>query len=86
MPPGLGNSEWRDLALYEIDRSPYIGLLTALYLPPLGANSSFEAFLEVVAHLRAPEGCPWDREQTHLTLRADLLEETYEALGCPGCW
>jgi len=30
--------------------------------------------------LRAPEGCPWDREQTHLTLRADLLEETYEAL------
>jgi tetrapyrrole methylase family protein/MazG family protein len=68
------------LALYEIDRSPHIGLLTALYLPPLEANSSFEAFLEVVAHLRAPEGCPWDREQTHLTLRADLLEETYEAL------
>ncbi len=27
-----------------------------------------------------PDGCPWDREQTHLTLRADLLEETYEAL------
>ncbi len=69
-----------NLALYEIDRSPHIGLLTALYLPPLGANTSFEAFLEVVAHLRAPEGCPWDREQTHLTLRADLLEETYEAL------
>jgi tetrapyrrole methylase family protein/MazG family protein len=69
-----------NLALYEIDRSPHIGLLTALYLPPLRADSSFEAFLEVVAHLRAPDGCPWDREQTHLTLRADLLEETYEAL------
>jgi tetrapyrrole methylase family protein / MazG family protein len=68
------------LALYEIDRSPNSGLLTALYLPPLEENSSFEAFLEVVAHLRAPDGCPWDRQQTHKTLRADLLEETYEVL------
>ena len=69
-----------DLALYEIDRSPHIGLLTALYLPPLAPQTSFEAFLEVVAHLRAPDGCPWDREQTHRSLRGDLLEETYEAL------
>ena len=30
--------------------------------------------------MRAPNGCPWDREQTHQSLRADLLEETYEAL------
>jgi len=36
--------------------------------------------LEVVEALRAPEGCPWDREQTHQTLRPYLLEETYEAL------
>ena len=77
---GTAQQRVENLALYEIDRSPHIGLLTALYLPPLEANSSFEAFLEVVAHLRAPDGCPWDREQTHLTLRADLLEETYEAL------
>jgi tetrapyrrole methylase family protein/MazG family protein len=77
---GTAQQRVENLALYEIDRSLHIGLLTALYLPPLGANTSFEAFLEVVAHLRAPEGCPWDREQTHLTLRADLLEETYEAL------
>jgi tetrapyrrole methylase family protein / MazG family protein len=69
-----------ELALYEIDRSPHIGLLTALYVPPLPPETSFEAFLEVVAHLRAPEGCPWDREQTHRSLRSDLLEETYEAL------
>ena len=77
---GTTQQRVENLALYEIDRSPDIGLLTALYLPPLEANSSFEAFLEVVAHLRAPDGCPWDREQTHLSLRADLLEETYEAL------
>ena len=36
--------------------------------------------LEVVEALRAPEGCPWDREQTHLSLRPYLLEETYEVL------
>jgi tetrapyrrole methylase family protein/MazG family protein len=69
-----------DLELYEIDRSRHTGLLTALYLPPLAPETSFEAFLEVVAHLRAPDGCPWDREQTHRSLRGDLLEETYEAL------
>jgi tetrapyrrole methylase family protein/MazG family protein len=39
-----------------------------------------ESFQEVVARLRAPDGCPWDREQTHLSLRKYLLEETYEAL------
>jgi tetrapyrrole methylase family protein/MazG family protein len=33
-----------------------------------------------VAHLRAPEGCPWDREQTHESLRRHLLEESYEVL------
>jgi tetrapyrrole methylase family protein/MazG family protein len=51
-----------------------------LYLPPLERGTSFEAFQEIIAHLRAPDGCPWDREQNHQTLRTNLLEETYEAL------
>lgn len=68
------------IPLYQIDRSAHIGLLTALYLPPLPGASSLEAFQDVVARLRAPDGCPWDREQTHLSLRKYLLEETYEAL------
>src|ERR1700694_5638936 len=38
------------------------------------------AVFEVVARLRAPGGCPWDREQTHESLRPYLLEETYELL------
>jgi tetrapyrrole methylase family protein/MazG family protein len=37
-------------------------------------------FHDIVARLRAPGGCPWDREQTHQTLRRHLLEETYEVL------
>ena len=69
-----------DLRLFEIDRSPHISALTALYVPPLGDNTSFEEFQELIAHLRAPEGCPWDREQTHLSLRRNLIEEAYEVL------
>jgi tetrapyrrole methylase family protein / MazG family protein len=69
-----------DLPLYEIDRSEHIGLLTVLYLPAMEEGTSFEAFQEIIAHLRAPDGCPWDKEQTHLSLRAHLLEEAYEAV------
>ncbi len=51
-----------------------------IYLPAYGGYASFEAFQEIIAHLRAPEGCPWDRKQTHLSLRKYLLEESYEVL------
>ncbi len=77
---GTGQQLIEDLQLYEIDRSPHIGLLSALYVPPLAPDTSFERFQEIVAALRAPDGCPWDREQTHASLRKYLLEETYEAL------
>ncbi|HEX9839730.1 MAG TPA: nucleoside triphosphate pyrophosphohydrolase [Anaerolineales bacterium] len=53
---------------------------TSLFIPPLGEGTSFESFGEIVAHLRAPNGCPWDREQTHESLRKHLLEESYEAI------
>jgi tetrapyrrole methylase family protein/MazG family protein len=69
-----------NIPLYELDRSQLTGNRTALYLPPLEPGSSMESFLELIAHLRAPEGCPWDREQDHQSLRPNLLEETYEAL------
>jgi MazG family protein len=41
---------------------------------------ALRALNEVVERLRAPKGCPWDREQTHRSLRPYLLEETYEVL------
>src|SRR4051812_10142932 len=40
----------------------------------------FEALVALQARLRAPNGCPWDREQSHDTLRPYLVEETYEVL------
>jgi tetrapyrrole methylase family protein/MazG family protein len=69
-----------DLPLYQFDHSQQISLLTTLYVPPLGTATSMESFQEVVAHLRAPEGCPWDREQDHQSLRPNLLEEAYEVV------
>ncbi len=41
---------------------------------------SFSTFENIVAKLRAPDGCPWDREQTHASLKPYLIEEAYEAL------
>lgn len=77
---GAGEPRIEEMKLYEIDRDQNIGLQTVLYVPAMPNNSSFESFQEVVAHLRAPDGCPWDREQTHQSLRPFLLEETYEVL------
>ena len=51
-----------------------------IFLPAAAAGRSFEAFSETVARLRAPDGCPWDRQQTHKSLRIHLLEEAYETL------
>jgi len=77
---GTENLITEEIHLYEIDRSPHIGLLTVLYLPPLGEQSAFEGLQEIAAHLRAPEGCPWDQKQTHQSMRPHLLEEAYEVL------
>jgi tetrapyrrole methylase family protein/MazG family protein len=66
------------LPLYAIDRSPHIRHLTALYVPPIGGMRGFARFQEIIAHLRAPEGCPWDRRQTHASLRPYVIEEAYE--------
>ncbi len=47
---------------------------------PGGDRGDFRTLTELVARLRAPGGCPWDREQTHESLKRHLLEECYEAL------
>lgn len=42
--------------------------------------SSFSTLLQIIARLRSKDGCPWDKEQTHASLKPNLLEECYEAL------
>ena len=77
---GTEDEALRAIPLFELDRGQEIDHLTSLYVPPLTEPGSLPAFQEVVARLRAPGGCPWDREQTHRSLRPFLLEETYEVL------
>ncbi len=44
------------------------------------SRHDFESLVSVMQLLRAPGGCPWDREQTHESIRADFIEETYEVI------
>ena len=64
----------RDIRVAVPESDPVPESNDKLYSPGIGA------IFEVVARLRAPGGCPWDREQTHESLRPYLLEETYELL------
>ncbi len=84
---GLGAAAQRmDVALAELDHAaslPVVDYLTTLYVPPLERLHdlrSLQTLAGIVARLRAPGGCPWDREQDHQTLKPHLLEETYEVL------
>ncbi len=75
----IGEGKQKEESLNELGDGEFFEG-TSLYVPELGEGTSFEAFAEIIAHLRAPNGCPWDREQTHETLRKHLLEESYEAI------
>src|SRR5215510_2739615 len=56
------------------------GSLAAKKIGKLGAGEWFEKLVKLQARLRAPNGCPWDREQTHMSLRTYLIEEAYEVV------
>ena len=47
---------------------------------PSENRDTYQGLRDIIMKLRAPDGCPWDQEQTHTTLRRNLLEECYEAL------
>ena len=77
-----GELKRKTIALYEMDRQKGYDHLAAVYVPsvPMLERTRFnmDDLMAVVAKLRAPDGCPWDREQTHESLLPDLLEESYE--------
>jgi len=77
---GGADERVRTIALHTLDHENDFDHLTTLYVPPVDAYGSFSALQEIVAHLRAPEGCPWDQEQTLQTLRHDLLSECAEVI------
>jgi len=71
------------LPLGELDHQKSFDHLTSLYVPPLPEALrpvTLEDMVALFAKLRSPEGCPWDREQDHHSLRVCLEEETQEVL------
>ena len=73
----------RTVALSELDHQTDLDHLTVAYLPPLKPIHDLrgiDGIGWVVARLLGPGGCPWDREQTHQSLRPYLLEEAHEVL------
>lgn len=68
------------LPLRDLDRRDGLDDLTTVAVPALSRPGSLLSLADVVARLRAPDGCPWDREQTHRSLRPYLLEEAHEVL------
>lgn len=83
---GVAGEEYMEwLHLYEIDRADWLEHLTSLYVPPLDENIKREGckwpldpLVEIMESLRGENGCPWDKEQTHKTLRPYAIEEAYE--------
>ncbi|GIM46050.1 hypothetical protein DNHGIG_15990 [Collibacillus ludicampi] len=77
-----GEERVETIPLYEIDRVEWIDHLTTLYIPPATndavINRQFWRLVEITELLRGPGGCPWDREQTHQSIRKYVLEEAYE--------
>jgi len=74
------NAQVHVMPLYELDRHERFDDLTTLWVPALIRPSGYDTLQAIIAELRGPDGCPWDREQTHESLRPYLLEETYEVL------
>ena len=55
-------------------------LLRSIRMPNSTAGEKFQLLVDLMARLRAPNGCPWDREQTFDSIKPYLLEETYEVM------
>ena len=77
-----GSLQTKEIPLMEMDRQPTYDHLSAVYVPavPMEQRSRYnmDDLVRIMARLRSPEGCPWDREQTYESLLPYLLEESYE--------
>ncbi|WML55495.1 nucleoside triphosphate pyrophosphohydrolase [Neobacillus sp. PS3-12] len=81
---GSKQEEIITVPLFELDRQVKVNNLTPVYIPPVEDENvlfkNFSKLREIISVLRGPEGCPWDKEQTHETLKRYLIEETYEVI------
>ena len=70
------------IPLYELDRTDDIGVLTSVYIPKVKNKARYDIYdlMRIMERLRGKEGCPWDAEQTHISLREYVIEEAYEVV------
>ena len=80
---GSADEVIQTIPLQELDHSLEVSNVMSVYIPPVSKdllNHTFPRLREVMATLRGPHGCEWDRAQTHESLREYLIEETYEVI------
>ncbi|KGM96052.1 nucleoside triphosphate pyrophosphohydrolase [Clostridium botulinum] len=71
----------RRIHLYELDRQEDIDYLTSIYIPRnINVATDFQDLLDIMEQLRGENGCPWDKEQDHNSLKRSLIEECYEVI------
>jgi tetrapyrrole methylase family protein/MazG family protein len=76
-----GQESIRKIPLFELDMQEDIDYLTSVYIPKdMNNKKDFNDLLDIIEILRGENGCPWDREQTHESLKKSLVEESYEVI------
>ncbi len=79
-----GEWNYQEISLSDLDRQKKYNATTILFVPrsefEARTRHGFDDVMRVVRRLRAPNGCPWDREQTHESLKNALVEESYELI------
>lgn len=76
---GMSNQILNRVPLYELDHGLELNNLLSIYVPPTNqVNREFWKLREIFDILRGPNGCPWDKNQTHETLTKNMLEEATE--------
>ncbi len=78
----LGREKLEKMPLYQLDRIEWIDYLTTIYIPPEKEErvDDIKTLVGVMDRLRSVDGCPWDREQTHDSLKRYMIEEVYEVI------
>ena len=76
-----GEESIRKIPIYELDMQEDIDYLTSVYIPKnLDNKKDVHDLVNLIRTLRSEDGCPWDREQTHESIKNQLLEECYEVM------
>ena len=76
-----GEESIRKIPIYELDMQEDIDYLTSVYIPKdVNNKKDFYDLINTIEVLRSEDGCAWDREQTHESIKNSLLEETYEVI------